>query len=693
MNRRTRLRLSLRALGGQLGAQWERERRDTLFLMAPVLIATLPHLRWLPWWVGAGFMVLFAWRLGLLFSGRWLPRASVRWAAALASTAAVWAHYGTLIGREPGVALLVLFLGLKLMEMHAHRDLFAVIFLSLFLLLATFLHSQSIGTAAIVLIGLAGLLSAMLTMQYRRQEAPIGRRLRLVGALMLQALPVAAVLFILFPRTAGPLWGLPGDASRTRIGLSESMSPGAISELGESREIAFQVEFDGPVPAPATLYWRGPAFGDFDGKTWRALPQTKDPLPQMQLRVDDGKVFAYTVSQEPSDRPWLFVLEMPVRVTMPAPFSARLLPDLQLIADSPPDERIRFRAESSLEWRAGLNENPASLQNWLGLPAGFNPRTLALAARWRRSEDEGVPADERALRLVERALAMFRNEPFRYTLRPPQSGHDSVDDFLFEQRAGFCEHFASAFVVLMRALDIPARVVTGYQGGERDPSNGRWLVRQADAHAWSEVWLPGHGWQRVDPTAAVAPERIEHGVRLEPGFSGADGFDAASPMLVRLRLRFDRIANRWSQWLLSYDSARQRQVFGRLGLPIGDWRALAAALALSLTVAIGAIAVLTLRPRSSRDPVQRSWSEFCKRLARADLERFPHETALAYLRRVEHSLDPDRIHEARHIVSLYNALRYGGRAEPHAGAGPYPDPAPDGHDVRHLRRCVKQFRP
>jgi transglutaminase-like putative cysteine protease len=522
---------------------------------------------------------------------------------------------------------------------------------------------------------------------------------------MLQALPVAAVLFILFPRPGGPLWGLPGDASRTRIGLSESMTPGVISELGESREIAFQVEFDGPVPAPATLYWRGPVFGDFDGKTWRALPQTRGPLPPMQLRVDDGQVFAYNVSQEPSGRRWLFVLEMPVRVTMPAPFSARLLPDLQLITDSSLDRRIRFRAESSHAWRAGLNESPASLQNWLDLPAGFNPRTLALAARWLEDEKTSVPAEERGLRLVERALTMFRKQPFRYTLRPPQSARDSVDDFLFEQRAGFCEHFAAAFVVLMRALGIPARVVTGYQGGERNPIDGRWLVRQADAHAWAEVWLPGRGWQRVDPTAAVAPERIEHGVRLEPDFSGADGFDAATPLLARLRLRLDGIANRWSQWLLSYDSARQQRVLERIGLPIGDWRALAAALALSLTLAIGAIAVLTLRPRSARDPVQRSWDEFCKRLARAELERFPHETALAYLRRVEPSLDPDRIAEARRIVSLYNTLRYGGGVKPHGVAPPHggteehvdaeshAGAAQHGYDVRHLRRCVKQFRP
>ncbi len=692
MKRGARLRLSLQALGGQLGGQWERERRDTLFLMAPILIATLPHLRWLPWWVGAGFMVLFTWRLGLLVSGRWLPRASVRWAAALASCAAVWAHYGTLIGREPGVALLVLFLGLKLMEMRAKRDLFVVIFLSLFLLLAAFLHSQSIGTAVIVLIGLAGLLAAMLTMQYQRREASISRRLRVVGTLMLQALPVAAVVFILFPRPGGPLWGLSDDASRARIGLSESMTPGAISELGESREIAFRVEFDGPVPAPAKLYWRGPTFGDFDGATWRAVaqalasapPPASPPAAPADLQFDTGRSFAYTVTQEPSGHPWLFVLEMPIQVSMPAGVSAALQPDLQLVSHSRLDERIRFRAESSDAWQAGLNENRASLRKWLALPAGFNPRTLALAALWRNEE---AAAADRDLRRVDRALAMFREQPFRYTLHSPRRGRDSVDDFLFEQRAGFCEHFAGAFVVLMRALGIPARVVTGYQGGERNPVDGWWLVRQADAHAWAEVWIAERGWLRVDPTGAVAPERIERGVRLEPGFAGTAGFDLAAPLFARLRFNLDAVSNAWNQWLLSYDHGHQQRLFVWLGLPIDDWRAIAAALALALTVALGAIAVLTLHPRSARDPVQRAWDEFCRRLSKAGLARSAHETALAYLHRVAPLLEPGRTREARHIVSIYNGLRYGG------GSGADADPASRRHDVRHLRRCVRQFRP
>ena len=701
MKRATGLRLSLRALGGRLGAQWERDRRDTLFLMLPVFVAVLPHFGWMPWWVGAGFLLLFAWRMGLLFSGRWLPRASVRWAGAIAATAAVWAHYDTLAGREPGVALLILFLGLKLMEMRARRDLFVVIFLSLFLLLAAFLHSQSIGTAAIVGLSLAGLLAAMLTMQYQRQEAPIRQRLKAVGILLMQAIPLAAVLFVLFPRPAGTLWGMQSDTQRASTGLSETMTPGAISELGESTAIAFRVRFEGDMPPTAQLYWRGPVFGDFDGATWRALRRPVVPPPAPQVRYARDARIAYEITQEPSSRPWMFPLEMPIEVEPPAGLRASLGPDLQLLASAPLDSRARYRVESSTGWQAGLNETSESLRNWLELPPGFNPRTLALAAQWRsetlaadgagertpeRSESALRPSErsEDARRLVERALVMFRQQAFRYTLQPPLLGRHSVDEFLFETRAGFCEHYAGAFVVLMRALDVPARVVTGYQGGERNPVDGWWLVRQADAHAWAEVWLEGQGWTRIDPTAAVAPDRIERGLRLDPGFAGVPGLDLARPLLSTLRFRLDALTNAWNQWLLSYDRGRQVRLLERLGLKADDWRSIAGLLALSLTAILGAIAVLTLHPRRARDPIERAWDDFCQKLAVTGLARQPHETATAYLARVERLVEPDRVADARRIAALYNRLRYGGTSRA--------DPAPR-EDVRHLLQCVRQFRP
>jgi len=671
----TGLHYSLRALGGTMGAQWERERRETLFLMLPVALSVLPHLMHLPWWIGAGFVVLFAWRLSLVLSGRWLPRVSVRWAAAIACTAAVYAHYQTLLGREPGVALLVLFLGLKLMEMRARRDLFVVIFLCFFLLLAAFFHSQSIATALTVTAALYGLLAAMLTMQFRQHEPSIGQRLRSVGLMLAQALPIAVAVFLLFPRYGGPLWGMSADAQRARTGLSDTMTPGNIAQLSESDAIAFRVLFDRAIPPTAVLYWRGPVFGSFDGLAWRAHEARAAPGRATPLEFDTrGEEVRYTVTQEPTGRNWLFALEMPVSAESD---SARpiLRADLQLVSPTPIVERLRTTIVSGTGFRAGANEDKASLRAWLALPAGFNPRTAAMAARWRTEEGTAPLADQR---LVERALAMFREQPFRYTLEPPLLGRDGVDDFLFGSRAGFCEHYASAFAVLMRALGIPARIVTGYQGGERNPVDGYWLVRQADAHAWAEVWLADRGWVRVDPTAAVAPQRIERGLRLGDGASGHEV--AARSLAQRLWFNLDAIGNAWNQWVLSYDRSRQQSLLARLGIAAGDWQQLAALLAGVLAALVGAVALLTLRPQLPRDPVVQAYASFCFRLAAVGLGRARHETASRHLARIARALDDARLAEARRIVAAYERLRYA-------------DTSPDRAAVRHLHKSVQAFKP
>jgi len=668
------LRYSLRALGGAMGAQWERERRDTLFLMLPVLVSVLPHLPYLPAWAGVAFAVLFGWRLALVLSGRWLPRASVRWVAALGCCAAVYAQYGTLFGREPGVVLLVLFLGVKLMEMQARRDLFVVIFLCFFLLLTAFFHSQSIATAAVVLVALYGLLAAMLTMQYRRAEASIGARLKLVGSMLAQAMPLALVAFLLFPRAGGPLWGASTDASRATTGLSDSMTIGNIARLGESDAIVFRVRFDGTPPPNALLYWRGPVFGDFDGRTWRALSAPRGlGAPRIEYANDPAHRFAYEVTLEASGRDWLFALEMPLEADAGHHGAALRLPDLQLVAARPLHERIRYRVVSQTAFRIGADELTESLRPWLALPPDFAPRTVELASRWRRSGD-----DPQAL--VARALAMFRDQSFRYTLEPPRLGVDSVDEFLFETRAGFCEHYASAFVVLMRAMAIPARIVTGYQGGERNPLDGYWLVRQADAHAWAEVWLAGLGWVRVDPTAAVDPARVEHGRRLAGRTSAGDAGEEASAWLLRIRFGFEAIGNAWNQFVLQYDGARQQSLLSRFGIDAGKRMRLAALLAVVLGAMIVATALITLRPRSVKTPLQRCWDEFCARLAAIGLGRMVHETPSRYLARIERALDDESLARARRIVATYECLRYA-VAEP------------DREAVRNLRLAVQAFQP
>jgi transglutaminase-like putative cysteine protease len=594
--------------------------------------------------------------------------------ASLACAAAVFAHYGTLLGREPGVALLVLFLGLKLMEMRARRDLFVVIFLCFFLLLTAFFHSQSMLTGALTALAVLALLAAMLTMQFGEREQPVARRFRTAGTLLLQAMPIAVLLFLLFPRVQGPLWGLPDDARSGGTGLSESMSPGQISNLTQSEAIAFRVLFEDDAPPPAGMYWRGPVFGEFDGRTWKPLGRTGAPLPLASVQGDPASTLRYTVTLEPNDRPWLFALEAPVRVDQLPSGGALLMPDMLLMSRVPVTQRLRYRLESQTDYRFGLNETPESLRNWLRLPEGFNPRTRELARRWR---EEASPADAPQAHL-QRALAMFGSPPFRYTLRPPLLGRDGVDEFLFESRAGFCEHYAGALVVLMRELGIPARVVTGYQGAERNPVDGYWVVRQADAHAWAEVWLEGRGWVRVDPTAAIAPERIERGSRAFRPAGQVAGLDL--PLLDSLRFNFEALGNAWSQWVLSYDHARQRRLLERLGFDL-DWQGLIGLLAAGLALLIGGVALLTLHPRRAKDPVERCYAEFCQRLAAAGVDRAPHETSHRLLERAERSLPPEAAERARAIVALYNLLRYGSDA-----------PA-RGERVRHLRSLVHAFRP
>ncbi|MCL4746168.1 MAG: transglutaminase domain-containing protein, partial [Burkholderiaceae bacterium] len=525
----------------------------------------------------------------------------------------------------------------------------------------------------LTLVAVLGLLATMVTMQFGGRELSIARRFRAAANLMVQAVPIAALFFLLFPRLDGPLWGMPEDAHASRTGLSESMSPGQISRLGHSDEVAFRVKFDGAVPAPATMYWRGPSFVRYDGQTWTAPVRAALAQPAPQVEPDASSLVAYTVTLEPTNRNWLFALEAPVRVEVPSS-GAALMPDLQLVARERLSDRLRYRIESATAFRFGLGEPAGTLREARELPEGFNPKTLEMAARWRAQDDDPQ-------RLVERALQFFVRERFSYTLTPPLLGRDGVDEFLFDTRAGFCEHFAGAFVVLMRAMGVAARVVTGYQGGEQNPVDGFWVVRQADAHAWAEVWIAQRGWVRIDPTSVIAPERIEFGSRRlrESARDALSGLELAN--WSSLRFRLDALANAWNQWILSYDHTRQRKLFSSLGLGLDDWRDLVGALTAGLALLLAGVALITLHQGRPREPVDRCYDEFCKRMSGAGVERAPHETAGHLLSKAERVLDPARMRDARRIVTLYNRLRYGAT------------PANRSESVRHLRTLVNAFKP
>jgi transglutaminase-like putative cysteine protease len=643
-----------------------RDKADTLLLLFSCTLVLLPHAGHLPLWVSPVCAILLLWRGWTTFHGNRLP---VRWLLlpiAGAAMAGVLATYKTLLGREAGVTMLCLLLALKLLEMHARRDLFVVLFLSFFLTLTNFFYSQSMSTAALTIVAVIAILTTQLSFQYTGTVPPLKQRLKLGTMILGLAAPLTLVLFLLFPRIQGPLWGLPGDAHGGHTGLSNSMSPGNISKLALSDDIAFRVKFAGTLPAKHDLYWRGIVLNDYDGRTWT---QSKFH-PRFRHRIEvsfRGAPRRYEVTLEPHGQRWLYVLDMPSILPTLEQNPAGISDDMEVTAVHPVTERVRYTAVSHLDYALQANDGQTAIQESLRLPAGLNPQTTALAQRLRQQAKR--PAD-----VIEAVLRMFREQEFRYTLEPPPLGHDEIDDFLFHTRAGFCEHYSGAFVVLMRAAGIPARVVTGYQGGEMNTADGYLAVRQSDAHAWAEVWLERSGWVRIDPTAAVAPNRVEQNLgsvlprRMLGGLITIDASD--QPWLGTLRnwrQRWEAVGNAWNQWVLNYTPEKQRDFVQSLGFNHVDWRVLTA-LMMSAAILVSAVVLFPLlRNRQRLDPVEAVYRKLCRRLARAGLPRAPYEGPRAYGQRITNAatLNAHQKRAAARFLLLYESLRYGnGRGKP-----------------------------
>jgi protein-glutamine gamma-glutamyltransferase len=650
----------LRALGN--GTPMSADKTNILLLIASCALVLAPLARYLPLWVFPVCAALMAWRAWVTFTGSRLPSRWLLIAIALLAMLGVFWTFKTVFGRDAGVAMLTLLLSLKLLEIRAKRDLFVVLFLCFFLLLAGFFHSQSMGAAAFSLAAVITLLTTQVSYQYTGAMPSLARRMRLGASILGLALPLTLVLFVLFPRIQGPLWGLPLDAHSGRSGLSDTMSPGNIARLALSDAIAFRVKFSGALPTKPNRYWRGIVLGRYDGKNWTGLEARPADEHSNALALH-GPATHYQVTLEPHGKRWLFALDMPSGVPHINGNPARLSSDMQLLASQPINNRVRYDATSHVDYQLHNNGNlPFNREPWLALPQGFNPRTLALAASLRReSSDEP--------QLVDSVLRMFREQEFRYTLEPPLLGEHVVDDFLFTTRAGFCEHYAGAFVVLMRAMGIPARVVTGYQGGDMNPADGFLVVRQSDAHAWAEVWLENRGWTRIDPTAAVAPERIELNLaRAIPrtGFGGLIALDGSGTFLlaqlVRMRHSWDALGNSWNQWVLNYTSEKQSDLMRQLGFEKADWRTLAALMAMFGALILGLTLLLLAHRQRRRDPLEAIYAQLCRNMERRGLPRLPHEGPRAYGERLTGSDTPLGTTQKTGIARFlahYEQLRYG----------------------------------
>jgi protein-glutamine gamma-glutamyltransferase len=644
--------------------------RGLAWVLAALGVAVVPHAPSLPAWVSLMLLAIAAWRAAADLQGWPLPPRSLRVIVVVVSTIAVLGAYRTVTGVEAGTALLVLMAAVKLLETRAARDLTVLVFISWFLVYAALLRDQGLLQLPWLLASAFLTTVALLRVHASATSAPVRHVVRQGATLLLLALPLALLLFLLFPRLPGPFWGLDAGAS-ARTGLGDEMTPGDVSELSASGEVAFRVRFYGATPAPEQRYWRGPVLHEFDGRTWRR-PQAQ-AFPQQAVAFA-GAPIPYRVTLEPHARRWVLALDLPSQWPTEQVVQSY---DFTLLSARPIASVAAFDLVSHPAYVAGP-ELPLTLRRKdLSLPGdGSNPRTIA----WGRAL--GARHGAQPGPIVREVLTRFRDEPFEYTMRPPRLARNAVDEFLFDTRKGFCEHYASAFTVVMRAAGIPARVVTGYQGGEFNPFGGYLIVRQSDAHAWSEVWVEGRGWVRVDPTAAVAPERIRGGLI---DAVGADEpvpgrLREASALWLRLELGWDAVNDFWNQRVVRFGARDQLRLLERLGLEEPDWRALAVGLAGGLAaffVALSAILAWRYRP-PARDWPARLHAIVTTRLRRRGVVPAPAEGPVAFLERAARDC-PDLADELAEIRRLYVAERYG--------------PSPRAERLQRLKHRVNALRP
>ncbi len=622
-------------------------RASLRWLLAAQLLVILPLLPWLPGWMAGLGLICMVWRWRIFRQQAHYPGTPARLLLIAGCAAAVYLSRGQLAGLEAGAALLVAAFLLKTLEMRSQRDALVVILLGFFTLTLGYLFDDHLLAALYSLIPVSVLLAALAGLQH---DAPPLVLLRLAGRLLLQALPLMLLLFIGFPRLA-PLWHLPQPGHQGISGLADSLSPGEFAELGLSSELAFRARFSGPLPAPEQRYWRAITFDQFDGQRWSRGPASHDPgPPDWQPR---GTVFDYSILLQPGPQPWLVALD----ISRPAGPAGRMMADFHLEQPQPPDQPLLYRLQAWPEARREP-EHPRHLASLLQLPARGNPRSRALGEQLRQQEPD-------LQRRVGQLLARFRQQPYRYSLKPAATGPDSVDDFLFDTREGFCIHYASAMTFVLRAAGIPARIVAGYQGGELNPDGAFLTIRQFDAHAWLEYWLPGTGWQSADPTRQVAPERIRLGMAQamshEPDFlrEARPALRHYPEWLNGLRHGWERLNYGWQRWVLNYQGEQQQALLH--GLQDGLEHYGTALLASLATLLAGSLLIDRLRHRpAGADPLERLRLDYEQQLARRSLNRQPGEGLQDFATRAAAAW-PEQAPAIRAFARAYQQARYAGQ--------------------------------
>lgn len=619
-------------------------------LILALAVAFMPHVIHVPAWV-----LLFCftiWSVVYFMRDRPFPilNRPLRLMLTFAAASGVLITFGRTIGRDAGVVLLSLMLSIKLLEMKSHRDRMLMVFLIYFLIITNLLFFESLAMTLYMFISV--LVATATLIRLNHPLATVTSSYKTAGAIIGQAIPAMLILFFLFPRLEFGLWGKPGLGGSGVSGFSEHLTLGGVARVALSTDVAFRASFSGQRPPSDRLYWRGLVLWRYENNRWDQGEDIPFGLPASIYQP----LYSYTVDLEPHGHIWLFSLDYPSEI----PIWINGRQDGVLSRRFPVKKKLRY-ALSATPSLAPV-QSPILESMALSLPSDSNPKTRDLAKQWTQETSD-------PLKLSQRMLDMFAREGFFYTLNPPALGRNEVDDFLFTSKNGFCEHFAASYAFMMRACGVPCRIVVGYLGGEINPYTGQVIVRQSDAHAWAEIFVPNRGWIRVDPTTAATPRRLEEG--LDGALTAEDlpwllriqRYGALSRFINTIRFGWDILSIQWSQWILDYSAELQRGILSGLGLVITTLREMTLVFILSLIgiVFLGLIfrsrAFFAKRPNF--DPVQRIYLIFCARLAAINLARSEFEGPMDYAERVTHSR-PDLAGPVMDITKAYIDLRYAG---------------------------------
>ena len=669
---------------------WQVPRSALLWILLACTLSLGPQALHMPPWISAIALACMAWRFLIYLGKRDYPGRKIRIAAVLFTIAVGVSQLGSLgMGLDSAASLLALGFVFKLIEMQSKRDVYVVLCLCFLLALVALIYSQSAVTTVYVTLTVVTIVTAMVAVNRSAQSHSHSRPLRLAVVITAQSIPLMVLLFLVFPRIA-PLWAVPIQSAVTSTGVSDQMTPGDISQLARSAQLAFRVTFeDGAPPLHRDLYWRGLVLEEFDGVTWRrrsspflsATAARSGNEPNYPGRLETrGDPVNYNIILEPTQQPWLFGLHL-AEPASPNVYRGR---NFELFYGGMVSQRMSYDLRSYDDFDTEVLLLNSVRDRALEIPVDGNPRARALASDLRQR----YPNDRD---LVYQVLALFQQQPFFYTLTPPVLGEDRIDDFLFNTRQGFCEHYASSFTYLMRAAGIPARVVVGYHGAEYNRYEDYLMVYQYNAHAWSEVWLEGEGWVRFDPTGAVSPDRIELGVEAalqdDPEFLNESRFAMARlrgiGLVNSLRLRLDAIEYEWNRRVVSYNEEVQFRLFEDLFGEVDQRKILALLFgAGAVVLLLLAVSVIRIRPDQRRSEVEKLYLAFCEDLARAGSPRMPGEGPLDYCRRIS-ELRPALAQELQQLTALFVDLNYGPREADASGRK---------QQLASLRRRISRLR-